>query len=361
MAESLKDKYLNADFFLQLSRDLKAAYPALNQKQFYQQCITPLDSLQLKQCITHTTLTVGRHLPDNYKKSIHVLYDFSRLIDNKFGYIFLSEFVSTFGRQDYKTSIKALRDFTQYSSSEFAIREFLQLDFDTTIRHMLEWAEHDNEHIRRLASEGCRPRLPWANKLPQIIEQPQLSWPILEKLKQDPATYVQKSVANHINDISKDNADWLIKKLQHWNTDTPVTQWIIKHGCRTLIKQGHETTLSLLGFAKPDIEFNSFSLSTNNIEIGEAFEFCFSVMNQSIKKQKLNIDYRIHFMKKNGTLQPKTFKLKLLLLPPSAAITVCKKHAFKIMTTRKLYPGNHRLEILINGISFKTVGFKLLK
>lgn len=360
MAESLKDKYLNTDFFLQLSHDLKAAYPALNKKLFYQQCITPLESLELKQRVTHTTQTVARHLPDEYRKAIDVLYDFSQLIDNKFGYIFMSEFVSTFGLDDYKTSVKALRDFTRHSSSEFAIRDFLKLDFDNTIKHMLEWTDDDNEHIRRLACEGCRPRLPWASKLPQIINNPELSWPILERLKQDPSVYVQKSVANHINDISKDNADWLVEKLHSWPGAHPVSQWIIKHGCRSLIKQGHQNTLRLFGYSEPDIDFSILTLIENEISIGESLAFSFDISNRSAHEQKLVIDYQIHFMKKNATLRPKTFKLKTLTLKPCGTETILKKHRFTTMTTRILYPGTHMLEILINGIRFERVEFKLL-
>ena len=259
---------------------------------------------------------------------------------------------------DYKTSIKALRDFTQHSSSEFAIREFLNKDFDRTITHMLKWTEHENEHIRRLASEGSRPRLPWARKLQQVIDKPVLAWKILNNLKNDPAIYVQKSVANHLNDISKDNADWLINKLNKWpNKKTP--QWIIKHGCRTLIKQGHTPALSLLGFSKPNIKTDQFKIISTKVKIGDSLGFNFKIINNAKENQNLVIDYNIHFRKKNGKLIPKTFKLKTFTIEKSDSVKINKSHALKLMSTRRLYAGEHLLEILVNGISYEKQSFML--
>ena len=359
MAESLKDKYLNKDFFQQLSVDLKTVYPALNKKKFYQQCVNPLDQLELMQRITHLTSTVAEHLPDNYKKSIAVLYELSAIIDEKFGYLFMAEFVSTYGLNDYKTSIKALRDFTHHSSSEFAIRDFLTLDFDRTIDHMLDWTEHEHEHIRRLASEGCRPRLPWGNKLQQVIDNPGLTWKILNKLRNDDSKYVQKSVANHLNDISKDNPDWMIKKISKWNQKNRNTAWIIKHGCRTLIKKGHQPALNLFDVKPAKVKLSRLQLEKNKILLGDFLEFSFSIENLSAKNQKLVIDYNIHFVKSNGGSQPKTFKLKTIDQATAEKTNIRKKHQFKLMTTRKLYSGKHDLEIMINGQSFGKKSFQL--
>lgn len=358
MAESLKDKLLNIDFFKQLSKDLKTVYPPLNKNKFYKDCIKPLESLELKQRVSHTTLTVAKHLPDNYKQAISVLYDLSDVIDGEFGYLFMSEFVSTYGLDNYKTSMNALRDFTHHCSSEFAIRDFLKLDFDKSIKHMQEWAEDDNHHIRRLASEGSRPRLPWGIKLQDVIDKPNLTWAILNKLKNDPEKYVQKSVANHLNDISKDNADWLIQKLQKW-PDKAITQWIIKHGCRTLIKKGHQPTLELLGFSKPYIEVENLNIKNTQITIGESLAFSFNINNKTKNQQDLVIDYNIHFLKKSGKTQAKTFKLKTMTLDKATSVDINKKHKLKLMTTRKLYSGEHILEIQINGICFSQQKFVL--
>jgi len=359
MAEALKDKYLNKDFFLDFSADLKSVYPTLNKKKFYQQCISPLDQLELMQRITHLTKTVADHLPGNYKKSISTLYDLSEIIDEKFGYLFMSEFVSTYGLNDYKTSIKALRDFTHHSSSEFAVRVFLEQDFKRTITHMQKWTEHEHEHIRRLASEGSRPRLPWGNKLQQVIDKPALTWNILHKLRTDDSKYVQKSVANHLNDISKDNPDWMVKKISSWSLKNKSTAWITKHGCRTLIKQGHQPALDFFDVKPAEVKLSKFRLEKNKISLDDYLEFSFSVENLSLKDQKLIIDYNIHFVKNNGHSQPKTYKLKALDQSASTKIDITKKHQFKLMTTRKLYSGKHYLEIMINGMSHGKKAFLL--
>ncbi|MCK5334762.1 MAG: DNA alkylation repair protein, partial [Gammaproteobacteria bacterium] len=352
-------KYLNIDFFQQLSTDLKTVYPTLNKNKFYQQCIKPLDSLELKQRITHTTQTVASHLPQNYKKSINVLYDFSEIIDEKLGYLFMPEFVATFGKHDFKTSIKALRDFSEHSSSEFAVRDFINLDLEHTLKHMLEWSENDNEHIRRLASEGCRPRLPWASKLPQIIEQPALSWPILNKLKNDPAKYVQKSIANHLNDISKDNPEWMIKKISRWNQKNHNTAWIIRHGCRSLIKQADPTTLEFFNYLKPSIKLSRFKLSTDSLRLGESLDLSFDISSTSNITQNIVIDYSIYYLKKNGRHQPKVFKLKSFEIAAKASHKISKTHRFQALTTRKHYAGEHWLEIIINGKHLHKQTFQL--
>lgn len=359
MAEALKDKYLSIDFFKQLTTDLKDAYPALKHKTFYQDCVAPLAEMELKQRITHTTLTVGRHLPANYKEAIKILYAFSRDKTERLGYLFMPEFVARFGLQDFKTSMNALRDFTQYSSAEFAIREFLNKDFEKTFTVMLQWAEHENEHVRRLASEGSRPRLPWASQLPMVIKNPSLAWPVLELLKNDPAKYVQKSVANHINDISKDHPDWLLKKLNKWKQNNKNTDWIIKHGCRTLIKQANPGALQLFNVEKAAIKLTGFRLSKRDISLGESLAFYFDISSTINKSQELVIDYLIHYVKKNGQTQHKVFKLKSFELQAGITKHISKNHRFQPFTTRQHYSGKHHLEIMINGEIMASASFKL--
>jgi len=359
MADALKDRYLSTDFFQQFATDLKLAYPALDKRAFYRDCISPLDELELMQRVSHLTRTVASHLPNSYKKALSVLYDLSPILGDKLGYLFMSEFVATYGLDEYELSINALRNFTHHSSSEFAIRVFLQQDFKRTIKHMTEWTEHESEHVRRLASEGSRPRLPWAQKLDQVINKPSLTWPILNRLKNDSSNYVQKSVANHLNDISKDNPDWMIKKVSAWSQKNTTTKWIIKHGCRTLIKKGHADSLHLLGYSKPNIKISPLKLSAKIIRLGETLEVGFNIKNMDNKPQKLVVDYCIDFVKKDGSLRPKVFKLKTLSVKTNEQLAVNKKHAFKAMTTRKFYPGKHRLQIIINGERFNHCSFDL--
>lgn len=368
--ETLKDKYLSTDYYRQLARDLKQAYPRLDERRFYHDAIDDLDSRELMTRIRHTSQVAHRHLPADYRRAVKILYALGEVIQARlgeahsaeFGSLFMHDFIGQFGRQDYDTSITALRDLTHHCSSEFAIREYLQLDLRRTLAHMQDWSEHDNEHIRRLASEGCRPRLPWGKRVPALIQQQGLTWPILEALKQDNALYVRKSVANHINDIAKDHADWIPKQLNAWDSQHQHTQWIIKHGCRSLIKQGHAPTLKLLGYGGvKQIELSALKLSGKRIPLGDALGFSFKLSSTltSGKAQKLVVDYKIHYMKHNGQLKAKVFKLKSITLKAGDSITLTKQHRLADYTTRKHYPGRHLLEITINGHSMGQKSFTL--
>ncbi len=369
--EALKDKYLSHDYYRQLAHDIKQAYPALNAGKFYHDAVADLDSRELMARIQHTTGIVHQHLPHDYRQALKVLYAVGEVIqtrlgehsNSELGSLFIHHYISQYGQHDYARSITALRDLTHLCSSEFAIRDYLLLDCERTLGHMKSWVEDQNAHIRRLASEGCRPRLPWAKQVPALIKHRGATWSILDALKQDDALYVRKSVANHINDISKDHADWLPKQLKHWDKQHKHTQWIIKHGCRTLIKRGHAPTLKLLGFGNADhVRLTKLTLSAPSLHIGDtlAFTFNLSSTQQRGQAQPLVIDYKIHYMKKSGELKAKVFKLKTVNLAAGDSIQLSKQHHFTDYTTRKHYPGRHELEITVNGISLARKQFELL-
>ena len=254
-------------------------------------------------------------------KALDVLYRFVEKKENCFIYVFLPIFVAKYGQGHYRQSIKAIRDFTQYSTSEGGVRTFLELDLNQTLKKMQQWTRSKNTHIRRLASEGCRPRLPWAKKVSGLIENPELTWPILDALREDPEKYVQKSVANHLNDISKDHPDWVIRKIRGWNLKHPVTRWIVTHGTRTLIKQGHKGALALNGnHHKPQVTLENV-LWNNSVKLGGICQLSLDVISKSKKSQSLVIDYQIYFCKSNGKLKPKTFKLKKYTLMPNEKLS----------------------------------------
>lgn len=229
---------------------------------------------------------------------------------------------------------------------------------------MTRLSKHKNYHIRRLASEGCRPRLPWAPALPDFKKDPSLIFPILENLKNDPKLYVRKSVANNINDICKDNPELVFKFLKKWNKTSPSedTQWIIKHGLRSLIKEGHPEALSLLGYKQnTQISMRQIKLFQKDVTVGNKLEFQTKLINNSKSKQRCIIDYIIHHYKKNGEHRPKVFKLKQIELQPGEIIILNKSHNFQKINTRKYYSGKHFIQIQINGLKQKKIGFHLIE
>lgn len=357
----LKDIYTHPGVFKELSFDLKAVFPKLKEDAFYLSLVADLDKLELKARIERTADVCHQYLPKNYLHALKILDALVQGKENRLIYLFLPAYVAKYGQHDYQASMNAIRIFTEYSSSEEGIRTFIELDPDRTLAIMRKWAQSKNTHVRRLASEGCRPRLPWARKISFLIERPTLTWHILEALKTDSEKYVQKSVANHINDISKDHPDWVVKRVKRWNLSHPSTGWIVKHGMRTLIKQGHKGALDLFGNAqKPQIKI-SHEIWNKRVLLGDTCSFAFNILSTSRKDQSLMIDYKISFFKKNGSQLPKTFKLKRILLGPNKAVLLTMKYRFKDMSTRKHYPGPHAWQLLINGEALELYPFVLKK
>lgn len=345
----LKDIYTSKEIFQQLADDMLAAYPPLKKKEFYAALVADLGQFELKARIERAADVCRRFLPSDYPQAVAVLYKFAENKPNRLIYLFLPAFVAKYGREHYRLSMEAIRDFTRYSSSEEGVRAFLVADLSRTLKIMKEWTRSGDTHVRRLASEGCRPRLPWARKIPALIENPELTWPILETLKTDPEKYVQKSVANHINDISKDHPDWTVERLRAWDLSEPSTAWIVKHGLRTLIKAGHKGALALFGnHYQPKVALENARWD-KRVRQGEQARFNCELVSTGKKPQSLVVDYRIHFCKKNGTQTPKTFKLKKLSMQPGETLAVSLKYVFRDLTTRKHYPGAHAWQLMVNG------------
>jgi len=356
--KALKDIYTHKGIFRRLADDMKVAYPSLNKEMFYNSLIKNLHQLELKMRIERAADTCHEYFPKNYRESIVILNRFVKNKENHFIYTFLPAFVAKYGAQDFDLSIAALRDFTQYSSSKFGVRTFLELDLKRTLNSMIDWAKSDNAHVRRLASEGSRPRLPWAKKIDMLIEKPQLAWPILEKLRCDQDKYVQKSVANHINDISKDHPYWIVKKIKTWDSSDPSTAWIIKHGLRGLIKSGNREALELFGYHKiPNVDLYDIKWE-KSISKNDRWKFSLMIKSLNNRPQKCLVDYRIFFKKKNGKLMGKTFKLKQFVLSKQHSVRLSGSYIFKDLTTRKHYFGTHAWQLLINGVEQKRYEFQ---
>ncbi len=360
MAEQLKEMF-NKVFYEHLANEFSEVHKPFHPKAFVKDVTQNLSELSLNQRLRNTSVVLKTYLPADYKKSIDILLE---VIPNlKAGYttLIFPDFVGLYGHDDFDISMKALKYFTQFGSSEFAIREFLKRDFDKTINVMLQWTTDKNHHVRRLASEGSRSRLPWSFKLDEVVKNPVKTLPILEALKEDEELYVKKSVANHLNDISKDNAEWMLKVLKQWNSDNPHTLWIKKHASRSLIKKGNSASLSLFDFEKnARVKVEKFKLLNPVINLGEVLQFEFDVVSKKNNSQKLAIDFKIRYVKKNGELSPKVFKLKELELLANKKIHIIKKQIFKDFTTRKHYAGTHFVEIIVNGNSVAKTSFQLV-
>ena len=361
MAEALKDRYFQKPFFERLSSEIALEYSQFPKEEFYSKVFDQnWPDLPLKEMLMHAAAQLRECLPKDY---LHVL-DILKKICHKFGdfdAMIFPDVVRQFGLDNYADSMEALELFTQYSTAEFAIRPFILKYEDETMQQMLLWSKHKNEHLRRLSSEGCRPRLPWAVSLPRFKQDPSLILPVLENLKEDPSLYVRKSVANNWNDITKDNPDVVLDRFENWRIGAiPETQWIMKHALRGLLKAGHPGALALMGYETVTAKILGLELSSANIGIGQKIGLSFTLKNECKERADFMVDYIVHFNKANGKTAPKVFKLKALQLGAGESIDISKSHDFKLINTRKYYPGTHAIQIQVNGNKMDRVEFELL-
>lgn len=340
----------NRRFYERFADVLKSADAGFDKAGFLKLIHKDLDELSLNQRMRRTSESLKQVLPTDFRKAIQILKKAIPHTHPGYTNLVFPDFVGLYGHDDFSVSMEALKYFTQFGSSEFAIREFLRRDFEKTISVMKTWAEDTNHHVRRLASEGSRPRLPWSFKLDAVVKDPSLTMPILEVLNQDQELYVRKSVANHLNDISKEHPDYMLSQINKWNKQNPHTAWIIKHASRTLIKKGHAGSLSVFEFEKEaKVAIRNFKVHPKRIKLGEPLHFSFDLVSQKKKTQKLVVDYVIHYRKKAGDLSPKVFKLKELELAAGQTLHLTKKQMIKDFSTRKHFKGEHLIEIQVNG------------
>lgn len=330
-------------------------YPPFNTRAFLDKN-AQLDKLEMKARVRVIRDALAAELPQEYPKALAVIV--SVLKENKlrgFAVWPFAEFIQVYGLEHRERSLDALKVVTTCFTSEWAVRPFIKNNPAETMRFLLQCAQDDNVDIRRWASEGTRPRVPWGEKLHMFITDPSGTRGILEALKFDPELFVRKSVANHLNDITKDHPDYVIELLQSWqqqarNDDVKKVAWITRHALRTLIKNGHPDALALIGVQHgADVALDTFALKEKQIQLGESLEFRVSLRSTSAAPQNIVVDYIIHFMKANNKTAPKVFKLRAFELPANGTVTIEKKHAVKKITTRQYYAGAQFIEIQVNG------------
>lgn len=322
--------------------------------------MSKLLTLELKDRIRWIADVLTRHLPTDYKKAVAVIVralpppldptktddDFGEFILAPFG-----EYVAKEGctKERLALSLETLRELTMRFSMEDAIRYYLRAFPKETLRVMEQWARDENYHVRRLVSEGTRPLLPWSGRVPLTTAD---TLPLLTTLHRDPTRYVTRSIANHLNDVAKMEPAVVIETLRAWKKagkqDVRELTWMTKHALRTLIKQGHSDTLSLLGYDSADYSVDRFSVAAAEVQAGEMVSFAATVT--ATADTSLLIDYVIHFVKKNGTTAPKVFKWKIISLKSGESLQLTKNHRLKAdATTFTLYAGEHTVELQING------------
>ncbi|MDL2277314.1 DNA alkylation repair protein [Parabacteroides sp. OttesenSCG-928-G07] len=378
MAEPFKNMY-NEQFLDLFTKDLKLVIPDLDVRAFVSQVMDDdWENRELKQRTAHIATVLKTFLSADYKDAIAKILELLDRIepryphcftidDTKYGLLLeyggiLDNYIEQYGLDDYETSVKAIERITQFTSCEFVTHQFIVKYPDAMMAQMLVWSKHEHWGVRRLASEGCRPRLPWAMALPNLKANPAPIIPILENLKNDPARFVRLSVANNLNDIAKDNPEVVIDLVKRWQGESEEVDWIIKHGCRTLLKQGNPEVMELFGLGSAKyIAIENFQIATPQVKIGDSLEFSFNLLNNSKKKAKIRLEYGLYYQKANGTLSKKVCKISEKDYAANSTTPVTRKHSFKVVTTRKLHPGLHQVAVIINGNEFEKHDFELVE
>ncbi|TND08906.1 MAG: DNA-3-methylpurine glycosylase [Bacteroidetes bacterium] len=349
MATPLKE-YYNKDFVRRLAAALRKKDTSFDSAGFEKFVFDKSwKDRELKQRVRHISQSLHKFLPYLYKKQVDLLRAVAAEFKGLEAFVF-PDFIEVYGLDDLQTSVKAMEEFTTYSTSEFAVRPFIIRYEKPMMKQMTAWAKSKNEHHRRLASEGCRPRLPWAMALPGFKKNPAPVLPVLELLKNDESEYVRRSVANNLNDIAKDHPQLALETGKKWLGKSPETDRLVKHALRTLLKKGNREALALFGHGNHDhAEIHDLKLDSTGIRIGENLGFSFSVSHSEKKVSKLRLEYAVYFMKANGKQSKKIFKISENSFEGGKKFTYKRTHRFRDFTTRVHYPGEHVIAVVVNG------------
>lgn len=325
-----------------------------------------LEALELKARVKHIAAQVHTHLGGNYLRGLDAFADMLRAEEANeapsFAFLHwpMAQFVEDYGLDHIEPSVDAMREITQHFSCEFAVRPFLVRYPKRMLEVMYEWASDENVHVRRNASEGLRPRLPWGLRLQSFVDDPTPVFGVLDMLRKDPEEYVRRSVSNCLNDIAKDHPGQLMHVLAEWDADPGQHgEWIKKRALRTLVKAGDPQALELLGFGRPKVRVEGLSVDAPRYAVGDTVEISFSLVNAGNKKQRLVVDYRVHYVKANGSTSPKVFKLKTIELEPSERHDVVRRQHLRPISTRRYYPGTHAVDVQVNGETFGSAEFEV--
>lgn len=362
MADAIKNIY-NHQSLHAVALDIQTVYGSFQIDEFLKSTMDETwDSLELKDRIYKISTTLGKYLPADFSEAIgiidKVVMNYGTWLEGFCG--FFPIFIEIYGQNEvnWDISIAALARYTPYASSEIAIRSFIINNEERMMAQMYEWTKHSDECVRRLSCEGCRPALPWGQALSSFKKDPAPILPILMQLKNDPSLHVRKSVANNLNDISKTHPDLVASLAKEWYGESEYTNWIVKHGCRTLLKQGNRDVLAIFGYHDTtSIDVADFALGAETVSIGGDIVFSFSIYAKEATKVRL--EYAIDYVKANGKRRRKMFKISESSLKKNGNKSYEKTHSFADLSTRKHYPGVHSIALIINGVESGNLDFKL--
>lgn len=358
MAEPLKNHF-GRDVPKRIAASLKRVEPRFDDAGFVRRALRGYDDLELMPRGRAIADAMAEFLPAEFKRASAILIaSLGPKLEGTEGhgmapFFYLPHvyFVANRGLDHFDDAMRAHYELTQRFTAEFGIRPFIEKHTDRCLALFAKWTSDPSVHVRRLVSEGTRPRLPWAARLRCFEKDPTPALALLERLKDDPEEYVRRSVANHLNDIGKDRPDLLVELCERWRRGADANrERLVRHALRGLVKSAHPGALSLLGYGETTrLRVDDVSITPRRPRIGESVTIALSLVNRGARSERALVDLRVHFVKANGSTSPKVFKLAELDLPRGARADLTKTISLAEMTTRKHFPGAHRVEAQVNG------------
>jgi 3-methyladenine DNA glycosylase AlkC len=367
MAEPLKNSF-GPDVAVSVGTMIFTVEPTFDQARYEALALDGYEDLELTPRAHRIADALAVTLPADRKQAMIIItgslgpeIEEAELTGmESFRYLPFVFFVAEHGLDHFDTALTTQYELTKRFTAEFSIRAYLDRYPDRTLDRLRLWARDDNVHVRRLVSEGTRPRLPWAPRLRRFQQDPAPVIELLDMLKDDPEEYVRRSVANNLNDISKDHPELAAEIAARWWNDDPNTRRLVRHGMRTLIKAGDPRALAVLGYtADSPVVLNSWSIEPPRVVIGAAVRLTAELDNRSDRTGEALVDFVVHFVKANGRTSPKVFKGGERSLPPGGTSRVTKKISVAQHSTRTHFPGVHRVDVQINGVTYPAGKFEI--
>jgi 3-methyladenine DNA glycosylase AlkC len=357
----------NPKFYSGFCRMLTEIHPSFETEVFTKNIFDDQwEARELKERMRHTTLVLHEFLTQDFKQDLDILVKVSEKVigtvntTEGLAYMFIPDYLEVYGIEHKEISLNAMKTITQLASCEFAIRPFIINYPEEVIPVLYEWAKDVNEHVRRLASEGSRPRLPWGQAIKALKLDPTPILELLNSLKNDESEYVRRSVANNLNDISKDHHELVIEIAESWIGQSKEVDWVVKHACRTLLKAGNQRVMRLFGYgSSEEFKVEQFRITNPKVNLGEYVHFEFDLVNTAKEDKQVRLEYATYFLLKNGEHSRKVFKISEKEYTAGSTSRIERRQHFKPITTRVYYEGLHKIAPIINGVEYEAASFEL--
>jgi 3-methyladenine DNA glycosylase AlkC len=361
VAEPFKHRFFQRPFFDDLAAAIETVDPAFERKRFFAHLYDRTwDGLELKGRMRHATEALGATLPGDYERALAILLAVESRFSG-FDHLLFADVVERYGVDHFEASMDALEVLTR-TSAEFAVRPFIRRYPERAFARMLAWTRHPSEHVRRLASEGCRPRLPWGTALAELKRDPSPILPILEQLKDDPSEYVRRSVANNLGDIAKDHPDLAVDLARRWMSGSTARRALVKHALRDLLKKGHPRALKLFGVGGTvSVAIERLAVEPARVRLGGTAALHVALRSTGRKRQRVRLEYAVTYARPGGRSGRKVFQIAEVDVAAGATLAVTRKLTFADRTIRTHHPGPHTLTLITNGQALGTAAFTLVR